>query len=400
MREQLQADMAILQARQQLAHSSFERTKIELQIIDLDKQIQDAAIDEEVNRAKKDAAAGRITQAALKEVETQAAILKQKNDEVARLKADAAIDEHLQQQKRDRDRLIQVDFELQQDALRAQEQLATTAKERRDIELRLLDLSYRQEKAKLEAVLADEQASEAEKEEARRRLASLGANYAVNRQGVINSTRGPLDEYLASLPDSAAKMNEALQKVAVDGFGSLEQAILDTVEGTKTLTDAFHEMAAAILADLLKLAVEKYVIGAISSLFGAPGVSPSGGISVNGGTSAYFASNPFGGIRASGGPVSAGTAYLVGEKRPELFVPNVNGIIIPRVDMGSRAVVASGDAQGMPPSVHITTHIDATGADPAALARVRMELQRMQSELPGKIVGTMKEAQDRFIWRR
>lgn len=37
----------------------------------------------------------------------------------------------------------------------------------------------------------------------------------------------------------------------------------------------------------------------------------------------------FGGGRASGGPVSSGTAYVVGEKGPELFVPNTSGMILP-----------------------------------------------------------------------
>jgi phage-related minor tail protein len=35
--------------------------------------------------------------------------------------------------------------------------------------------------------------------------------------------------------------------------------------------------------------------------------------------------------REFGGPVSKGRAYIVGEKRPELFVPNTNGIIVPQV---------------------------------------------------------------------
>lgn len=40
-------------------------------------------------------------------------------------------------------------------------------------------------------------------------------------------------------------------------------------------------------------------------------------------------SNVFKGARASGGPVSSGGAYLVGERGPEMFVPNQNGTIIP-----------------------------------------------------------------------
>jgi phage-related minor tail protein len=35
--------------------------------------------------------------------------------------------------------------------------------------------------------------------------------------------------------------------------------------------------------------------------------------------------------RAKGGPVTAGRPYIVGEHRPELFVPNVSGTILPRV---------------------------------------------------------------------
>ncbi len=35
--------------------------------------------------------------------------------------------------------------------------------------------------------------------------------------------------------------------------------------------------------------------------------------------------------RQHGGPVSAGEAYIVGEERPELFVPNQNGTILPSV---------------------------------------------------------------------
>jgi phage-related protein len=39
--------------------------------------------------------------------------------------------------------------------------------------------------------------------------------------------------------------------------------------------------------------------------------------------------NIFGGGRANGGPVTGGTSYVVGERGPELFVPNTSGTIIP-----------------------------------------------------------------------
>lgn len=50
------------------------------------------------------------------------------------------------------------------------------------------------------------------------------------------------------------------------------------------------------------------------------------------------------GQRAAGGPVKAGKPYVVGERRPELFVPETNGYIVPRVpsnDDGSKGSSAA-----------------------------------------------------------
>jgi phage-related protein len=46
--------------------------------------------------------------------------------------------------------------------------------------------------------------------------------------------------------------------------------------------------------------------------------------------------NIFGGGRANGGPVNAGTSYVVGERGPELFVPNTAGTIVPNGGSGGR----------------------------------------------------------------
>lgn len=52
-------------------------------------------------------------------------------------------------------------------------------------------------------------------------------------------------------------------------------------------------------------------------------------------------SNIFGGGRATGGPVTGGTTYLVGEKGPELFTPQSSGNIIPnnRLSMGGGSTI-------------------------------------------------------------
>jgi phage-related minor tail protein len=48
-----------------------------------------------------------------------------------------------------------------------------------------------------------------------------------------------------------------------------------------------------------------------------------------------IASSIFGGFRADGGSVTAGKAYVVGERRPELFVPNTSGMILPSTEMAA-----------------------------------------------------------------
>lgn len=75
---------------------------------------------------------------------------------------------------------------------------------------------------------------------------------------------------------------------------------------------------------------------------------------------AFSGSSGPGGVtpRASGGPVSAGQMYLVGEKRAELFRPRTSGTIIPNVGLGG----------GNNFAFHYS--IDARGADASIIPRV------------------------------
>ena len=59
----------------------------------------------------------------------------------------------------------------------------------------------------------------------------------------------------------------------------------------------------------------------------------------------------FGGGRAMGGPVNAGTSYVVGERGPELFVPNTAGTIVPN----------GGSGRGNTINVTVNGAIDAEG---------------------------------------
>ena len=90
-----------------------------------------------------------------------------------------------------------------------------------------------------------------------------------------------------------------------------------------------------------------YGQGAVAT--GAFGISSGGfgGPSVAGIPLGPFAGGTFG-VRAAGGPVSAGSPYLVGERGPELFMPRTSGSIYPNdaMGMGGANIVVNVDAGG------------------------------------------------------
>lgn len=54
----------------------------------------------------------------------------------------------------------------------------------------------------------------------------------------------------------------------------------------------------------------------------------------------------FGGGKAMGGPVNAGTSYVVGERGPELFMPNTSGTIVPNNRLGGQGTVINLTVNG------------------------------------------------------
>jgi hypothetical protein len=95
-----------------------------------------------------------------------------------------------------------------------------------------------------------------------------------------------------------------------------------TIEATKQSLKTLNGPI-AIAAGVAMIALAGYLSSqsrALSGKFGGGGGSPSGG-----------QGSTFTNRREFGGPVSKGRAYIVGERRPELFVPNTNGIIVPQL---------------------------------------------------------------------
>jgi hypothetical protein len=66
---------------------------------------------------------------------------------------------------------------------------------------------------------------------------------------------------------------------------------------------------------------------------------------------------PFGGFRAEGGPVMPGQAYMVGERGPEMIVPQMPGMVLPNQSLTGRASASDGAVRSGPLSTRGATPV-------------------------------------------
>lgn len=98
------------------------------------------------------------------------------------------------------------------------------------------------------------------------------------------------------------------------------------------------------------------------------------------------------GLRANGGPVTAGQAYIVGEKRPELFIPSQSGTIIPRVP---QMPSINAPARGGDIAVSNNVTIDARGAQQGVGEEIKRALAEYDRHSVPRTVRAIKEARTR-----
>ena len=150
---------------------------------------------------------------------------------------------------------------------------------------------------------------------------------------IKNAVIGNKDEFEALfkfLKDFVAPLLGGVLKLAIQGIGIALGVVINVVG---TLIGGFEKL----------FGIVKSVVGAIQSLITLVANNPV----VRGIGSAI--SSAFGGFRAAGGSVSAGTPYVVGERGAELFVPSSNGTIVPNGGNGSTInITVNGaiDAEG------------------------------------------------------
>ena len=158
-------------------------------------------------------------------------------------------------------------------------------------------------------------------EDAKRRIKDIDVEALRNQLERINALETE-NELLAEQEQFWGSINRTI------GDG-LQRGIEGLIKGTESLND--------VLSD---------VLGQLGSMFINAGIS---GLAGPGG---LFGKQGLPGYRAEGGPISAGSPYIVGEEGPELVVPQSSGTVIPN-DAFSAATAAlsrGGGGAGIGPA--------------------------------------------------
>lgn len=189
-----------------------------------------------------------------------------------------------------------------------------------------------------------------------------------------------------TISDMTNGMGQALRFQAEemgDSYDHLQSAVSTLADGTvdaftsmilegENLADSMNGIMKAVVAEITKAVVQIMIVRPlIQGLQGAfGGVAPSADL---GGTP-----KPFGGVKAEGGRVFPNTAFLVGERGPELFVPNSGGNIIPNVGLRN----SSGGADSVTVNLTIQTGVQQT---------VRAEIAQMMPRISDAVASAVAD---------
>ncbi|WP_066770107.1 tape measure protein [Sphingobium sp. CCH11-B1] len=233
------------------------------------------------------------------------------------------------------------DLRNQQDLLRAQTDLADTREQRRDLELRLLDLAYQQERAELEAVIASKDATEAQKKIAQARLAALGQMQQAETAGIERQYEGPLARYRRNL--DATSTQDQIEELVTQELDYVRDGIRDSITKRLGIKDPF-------LAGLLDMFIQQNIIKPLAASFAGAG-GGIGGIVKTVGSFLGFSSGGSGTIGGRGG---TDTNVLSLNGRPFANVSRGETLSV-----GSKALRGGG---GSPTIIQPIIQVDARGA--------------------------------------
>lgn len=174
-----------------------------------------------------------------------------------------------------------------------------------------------------------------------------------NFDALVIDVRASTDGFAADVET----MRRSLDTSLLDGFGRagnvLENGLLSALRRGSLGFDDLKRVAFRALDEIASHALQS----GLANLFGGSGSGGGLGGLIGQSVGALFGLPG----RATGGPVSPGRAYLVGENGPEVFLPTASG----RIERGG---LGEG-AQGRPVNVAIQLAVPRGTAAPTAMRR-------------------------------
>lgn len=164
--------------------------------------------------------------------------------------------------------------------------------------------------------------------------------------------------------DDVGAMRAQLDGPLADGLeragAALERSLLTAIQRGKFGFDDLRKIALSVLNDIAEAALR---IGIDAIFSGGGGLGQGGLLGSIGGILGGALGLPG---RATGGPVSPGRPYLVGERGPEIFVPTSSGS------------VETGRAGRGPANINLTVNIsdNGSGSAPDGIRRSSRHLAR------------------------
>lgn len=161
---------------------------------------------------------------------------------------------------------------------------------------------------------------------------ALGPGRAAEIDAAMNGLRARVGGNLDRLKEKATKTWDDVAVSGVQAFAStVSDGIVDMVADGK---QSFNELAASFAKTIAKMILEFATLQLVVTAFRAAGFNPVGLQGIPG--------------LMSGGPVTAGQPYIVGERQPELFVPGSSGYIYPNVgSSGGMQIIVNQNAPGV-----------------------------------------------------
>ncbi|WP_294327037.1 hypothetical protein [uncultured Sphingomonas sp.] len=167
------------------------------------------------------------------------------------------------------------------DVLRIQQDTAATERERRQIGREILDLEQQLRRQTLERV-RDTSQDPLAVQRARDQLGRLPEIEAAEDTRFAQQASSPIEAYRDRLKAATSDTTNALQSIAVDGFGRLEDA--GASAAAQAVTDLLGiggvagEVIGGVVADLARLAIQKAIVASIGG--GIFGFADGGALSV------------------------------------------------------------------------------------------------------------------------